>query len=277
MRNQFGGHAVQGRAPARWRRRHRVDSPCTSRTWSCTTSAPTPTSRSSSSPAPTAFIGSNGQGKTNLVEAIDYLSRLSSHRVATDAPLVRAGADQAVSAPRWCATAVPPCSRWRSTRAGPTGRGSTSRRCPRPATWSGWCAPSSSPPRTSPWSRATRPSGAASSTTCWCCAPRGWPACAPTTSGSCASATRCSRPPATRAAARRRRTAPCPRWACGTPTSPGSAPRSWPSACVWSPTCGPTSATPTPPSPGGPRATPPRPSTSRRSTLPDGQPRTAAR
>lgn len=45
---------------------------------------------------PTAFIGRNGQGKTNLVEAIDYLSRLSSHRVATDAPLVRAGADQAL-------------------------------------------------------------------------------------------------------------------------------------------------------------------------------------
>lgn len=44
----------------------------------------------------TAFIGRNGQGKTNLVEAIDYLSRLSSHRVASDAPLVRAGAEQAV-------------------------------------------------------------------------------------------------------------------------------------------------------------------------------------
>ena len=48
------------------------------------------------SPGVTAFIGRNGQGKTNLVEAIDYLSRLSSHRVASDAPLVRAGADQAV-------------------------------------------------------------------------------------------------------------------------------------------------------------------------------------
>jgi DNA replication and repair protein RecF len=47
-------------------------------------------------PGPTAFIGHNGQGKTNLVEAIDYLSRLGSHRVATDAPLVRAGSDQAV-------------------------------------------------------------------------------------------------------------------------------------------------------------------------------------
>ncbi len=47
-------------------------------------------------PGPTAFIGRNGQGKTNLVEAIDYLSRLSSHRVATDAPLVRADSEQAV-------------------------------------------------------------------------------------------------------------------------------------------------------------------------------------
>lgn len=47
-------------------------------------------------PGVTAFIGRNGQGKTNLVEAIDYLSRLSSHRVASDAPLVRAGAGQAV-------------------------------------------------------------------------------------------------------------------------------------------------------------------------------------
>jgi DNA replication and repair protein RecF len=44
----------------------------------------------------TAFIGRNGQGKTNLVEAIDYLARLSSHRVASDAPLVRAGAERAL-------------------------------------------------------------------------------------------------------------------------------------------------------------------------------------
>ncbi|WP_310530006.1 DNA replication/repair protein RecF [Nocardioides sp.] len=47
-------------------------------------------------PGATAFIGRNGQGKTNLVEAIDYLSRLSSHRVASDAPLVKAGTDQAL-------------------------------------------------------------------------------------------------------------------------------------------------------------------------------------
>lgn len=47
-------------------------------------------------PGATAFIGSNGQGKTNLVEAIDYLSRLDSHRVSNDTPLVRAGAEQAI-------------------------------------------------------------------------------------------------------------------------------------------------------------------------------------
>ena len=47
-------------------------------------------------PGVTAFIGRNGQGKTNLVEAIDYLARLSSHRVAGEAPLVRAGTDQAL-------------------------------------------------------------------------------------------------------------------------------------------------------------------------------------
>ncbi len=47
-------------------------------------------------PGVTTLIGLNGQGKTNLVEALGYLSTLSSHRVATDAPLVRFGASQAV-------------------------------------------------------------------------------------------------------------------------------------------------------------------------------------
>ena len=42
------------------------------------------------------FVGANGQGKTNLVEAIEYLSTLSSHRVSSDQPLVRAGAERAI-------------------------------------------------------------------------------------------------------------------------------------------------------------------------------------
>jgi DNA replication and repair protein RecF len=47
-------------------------------------------------PGTTTLVGLNGQGKTNLVEAIGYLATLSSHRVATDQPLVRFGAEQAV-------------------------------------------------------------------------------------------------------------------------------------------------------------------------------------
>ena len=47
-------------------------------------------------PGRTVFVGSNGIGKTNLVEALWYSSTLGSHRVATDAPLVRVGAQRAV-------------------------------------------------------------------------------------------------------------------------------------------------------------------------------------
>jgi DNA replication and repair protein RecF len=47
-------------------------------------------------PGVTTLIGLNGQGKTNLVEAAGYLATLGSHRVAADAPLVRAGTQQAI-------------------------------------------------------------------------------------------------------------------------------------------------------------------------------------
>jgi len=47
-------------------------------------------------PGVTTFTGSNGQGKTNLVEAACYVATFASHRVATDAPLVRQGADRAI-------------------------------------------------------------------------------------------------------------------------------------------------------------------------------------
>lgn len=46
-------------------------------------------------PGTTLFLGPNGHGKTNLLEALGYLATLSSHRVSTDAPLIRAGAAQA--------------------------------------------------------------------------------------------------------------------------------------------------------------------------------------
>ncbi len=48
------------------------------------------------SPGRTVFVGPNGFGKTNLVEALWYCATLGSHRVATDAPLVRAGTERAI-------------------------------------------------------------------------------------------------------------------------------------------------------------------------------------
>ena len=220
-------------------------------------------------PGATAFIGSNGQGKTNLVEAIDYLSRLVSHRVATDAPLVRAGADQAVvraAVVRDGRTAV------LEVEINP-GRANRARVNKSPL------------PRTRDLVGLVR-------TVVFS------PEDLALVKGDPAERRRflddllVLRTPRLRRRPRRLRADPAPAQlaaqdrraraprldvagqrpvharASGTPTSPGSAPRSWTSGCAWSPTCGPTSATPTPPSPAGPRATPRRPSTSRRSRCP---------
>jgi DNA replication and repair protein RecF len=47
-------------------------------------------------PGASVLVGRNGQGKTNLVEAVGYVATLASHRVAADAPLVRSGAPRAI-------------------------------------------------------------------------------------------------------------------------------------------------------------------------------------
>jgi DNA replication and repair protein RecF len=47
-------------------------------------------------PGTSVLVGPNGVGKTNLLEALGYVSTLGSHRVATDNALVRAGASRAV-------------------------------------------------------------------------------------------------------------------------------------------------------------------------------------
>ena len=47
-------------------------------------------------PGANLFVGSNGQGKTNLVESLGYLSTLGSHRVSSDQALIRASKDSAV-------------------------------------------------------------------------------------------------------------------------------------------------------------------------------------
>ena len=46
-------------------------------------------------PGVSVLVGANGQGKTNLVEAVGYLATLASHRVAGDAPLIRRDASSA--------------------------------------------------------------------------------------------------------------------------------------------------------------------------------------
>lgn len=45
---------------------------------------------------PNVFLGSNGQGKTNLAEAIGFFATLGSHRVSSDQPLVREGTEAAI-------------------------------------------------------------------------------------------------------------------------------------------------------------------------------------
>lgn len=45
---------------------------------------------------PNVFVGRNGQGKTNLAEAIAFFATLGSHRVSSDAPMVRDGAEAAI-------------------------------------------------------------------------------------------------------------------------------------------------------------------------------------
>jgi DNA replication and repair protein RecF len=47
-------------------------------------------------PGVTIFSGPNGEGKTNLVEAVGYVATLASHRVSQDGPLIRQGAEQAI-------------------------------------------------------------------------------------------------------------------------------------------------------------------------------------
>lgn len=47
-------------------------------------------------PGTSIFSGPNGEGKTNLVEAVGYVATLASHRAAHDAPLIRNGAEQAI-------------------------------------------------------------------------------------------------------------------------------------------------------------------------------------
>ncbi len=105
-------------------------------------------------PGRTVFVGPNGYGKTNLVEALWYSSTLGSHRVATDAPLVRVGAtagggvdDRGQRGPRMRGrpgdhgragqqSAIEPFAGAQPPRGG---RACCGRCCSRPRIWR-WCA-----------------------------------------------------------------------------------------------------------------------------------------
>lgn len=51
-------------------------------------------------PGTTVIVGLNGQGKTNLVEALVFVAQHGSHRVARDSPLIKSGHEQAVISAR---------------------------------------------------------------------------------------------------------------------------------------------------------------------------------
>lgn len=118
-------------------------------------------------PGVTIFQGSNGQGKTNLVEAVEYLSRLGSHRVSSDGPLVQAGTEQAVIRAEVVAGLDDARRLLLELEINP-GRANRARinRELSPARTICWvhCALSSSRPRISAWSRGIRPPAAVSST-----------------------------------------------------------------------------------------------------------------
>ena len=142
------------------------------------------------------FVGANGQGKTNLVEAVEYLSTLSSHRVASDVPLVRAGAERAIARARVQAGLDDPrqlqleveITRGKANRArlnrSPVKRAREIVGVLRTVVFSpgGPGGGQGRPERAAavPRRPRRRPAG------------RGWPGCGPTTTGCCGSATPCS-------------------------------------------------------------------------------------
>ena len=102
-------------------------------------------------PGLTAVLGDNGQGKSNLLEAVAWLATLASFRGAPTEALVRVGAAQAVlRAEGERATAAADADRGRAGAVGPQpGAGRTSSAWPAPATCSGCCGSRCSPPTTS--------------------------------------------------------------------------------------------------------------------------------
>ena len=144
-------------------------------------------------PGITVLVGPNGVGKTNLVEAAGYLATLGSHRVATDAPLIRRGAERAVVRGQ-----VVHLGRELSVEleitAGRANRARVNRAPGRARDVLGILRTVLFAPEDLALVRAIPASAVASSTTCSSPATPATPASAPTTTGCCASARPCSRP-----------------------------------------------------------------------------------
>ena len=173
-------------------------------------------------PGATVLVGRNGQGKTNLVEAIGYLSTLGSHRVSGDQPLIRAGTDAAIirallaHGDRELLVEVQ-LNRQGANRAQLNRSPVKTRELPRYA-HSVLFAPEDLAHR----ARRARGYGGDCSTSCWCSALRDSRESWPTTSACSSSATRCSRAPEPAGC----RPTGCPRSTSGTNGSWHSAQRS---------------------------------------------------
>ncbi len=117
-------------------------------------------------PGVTVLVGSNGIGKTNLMEAIGYLATLSSHRVSSDGPLLRFGTERALIRAKLVRGEQSTVLELEINAAGPTAAGSTAATRSGPGICWASARQSCSRPRTWPWSRAILRTGAASSTSC---------------------------------------------------------------------------------------------------------------
>ena len=138
-------------------------------------------------PGRTVFVGPNGFGKTNIVEALWYSSTLGSHRVGADAPLIRAGAERAI-----VSTIVVNEGRELAVdleiTAGRANKARLNRSpCAAPGKFSAPFARCCSPRRTWRWSAATPVNAAATSTSSPRPGGRRWQVCAPTTTRCCVS------------------------------------------------------------------------------------------
>ena len=120
LRNQFGGHAVQGRGLA--------DSLRVVTHLSLTDFRNYRHAEVALAAGANLFVGSNGQGKTNLVESLGYLSTLGSHRVSSDQAMIRQGRSQRSCGPASSTTGASCSSRCRSTAERPIAHRSIARR-----------------------------------------------------------------------------------------------------------------------------------------------------